>query len=70
MFNSVLRKLKKAKMVTDGSGQDGDGNINSLREDFKKKIQKSDIIQKGRVGWTPKKFIDVIIDLSDSFMNE
>ena len=27
---------------------------NPFREDFKKKTEKSDIVQKGRVGWTPK----------------
>ena len=32
-------------------------NIYTIREEFKKKkIQKSDIVQKGRVGWTPKTY--------------
>ena len=27
-----------------------------VREDLKKKTEKSDIVQKGRVGWTPKPY--------------
>ena len=27
-----------------------------LREDLKKKSKKSDIVEKGRVGWTPKPY--------------
>ena len=32
------------------------GNSFLLREEFKKKTEKSDIVQKGRVGWTPKTY--------------
>ena len=56
IYNGVTTLFSSSMKTNKTSGSCLDRNFR-VREDFKKKkTEKSDIVQKGRVGWTPKPY--------------